>query len=195
MRPFGSTTYSMLNPDGTPASLLYQVWYMLHSNNAGILMWSSLSDLLLALEIERGQRRQAQGQGILEPHPRHRLGHHAAAIAIIAARVVFGVAVEDFAVITGLGDAHAIILARHRCEIRDDHNEFLPVSRPPDEGEHAVIGIVAVDPLKSLPLEIHFVQRRFPPVGGVQIGHQMLQPLMLGITQQVPFQARALIPL
>src|SRR5579885_2675286 len=150
---------------------------------------------LLALEIDRSERRQAQRKRILHTHPPHWFSHYSTAVAVIAAGVVMGVAVENLAIPAGLRHSYAVVLARHRREIRHNDQRFLGISRVPDKRKDARVSVIAVDPLKSLPLEIHLMQRRFAPVNGIQVGNEVLHAAMFWVLQQVPFERYSVKPL
>src|SRR3984893_522835 len=120
--------------------------------------------VLLALEVKCRQWGQAQRQRIFQSHPGHRLGHNSAAIAEIAAGVILSVAVEKFAIITRLGYSDTVVFAGYGREVCHDHYVILGISGAPNEREHAGVRVVTVDPLKTLPFEIHFMQGRFPTI-------------------------------
>src|SRR5580704_7338918 len=150
-----------------------------------------------ALEFEEnyGEGRQAKIHRVRQTGPRCRFGLDAAEVADVAAAVCFGVSVEDFVVAAGLGDADAIIFADDRREIRHDDDDVARVARPADEAEDAVLGVGAIEPLKTLPFKIDFMQSRLAANQIVQIGDEALRALMVGRKiQEIPVQARVVIP-
>ena len=111
----------------------------------------------MGLEEEHAQRRNAQREGIGSSHPRHRLGHYAAAIAEVAAAIALAIRIEKFAIVSWLGDAYAVSFVRNRREICNYHDELFGIFGAAHKGKNAGGGIVAVDPIEAVPIEVHFM--------------------------------------
>jgi len=73
----------------------------------------------------------------------------AAEISYVAAAVRFSIGVDDFAIEAGLGDAQPVIVAHHRRCVHHKR-DGVAVARFSQERDDAVIGIVKIDPIKSL---------------------------------------------
>src|SRR5206468_1860776 len=103
-----------------------------------------------------------------------------------AASVQGRVAVEDLLPAPPLGHANPVVVARDGSEVAD--NEQLVVSRLPlaQETDHALLGVVAVDPLKPRLFTIELVQGRLAAVEGVEVAHPALHALVGGLLKQVP---------
>src|SRR5437016_12754810 len=80
-------------------------------------------------------------------------------VALAAAAVVGGVAVEPLAPATAARHADAIGLARHRREVARHQGE-LAGGAAAQERDHADVGVVTVDPLDAAFRELKLVQRR-----------------------------------
>ena len=89
---------------------------------------------------------------------RGRLG--AAHVAGVRAAIVGGVGIQDFLVEARLRDPDAIARADDRSCVQHDDDQVLRILAPAHEREDAVVGVVAVKPLKPMPLDIDFVQGR-----------------------------------
>ena len=85
-------------------------------------------------------------------------GAHGAQVAPAGAAEGLGVAVEDLVPGAAAGHAQAVVLARHRREVAD-HQHRLAVARLAQEGDHAVVGVVGIDPFEAVAGEVELVQR------------------------------------
>ena len=63
-----------------------------------------------------------------------------------------------------------------------------------EEADHTLFGVSAVDPLKTLGVEITFVERRFVAVGVVQSLHPFLNSGMGRVAEKVPIETLFMIP-
>ena len=122
------------------------------------------------------------------------LGVDAAEIAYIASAVPLRIGVQDLPIKSRLGHAHAVGIALDRREIGDHQNEIARIFCTTQERKHARIGVIAIDPLKPVPVEIHLVKRGLVAVNAVQVGGKGLQPAMAVVLQQVPLQAGVRVP-
>src|SRR4029077_5385227 len=116
-------------------------------------------------------------------------------VSVVAARVILGVAVEDFAVITRFRDADTIVFAGYGREVCYYDQIILGISGATDKGKDARVRVVTIDPLKSLPVEIDLVQCRFTAIDRVQVDHELLNAPMFGESEQIPFKAGTVVPL
>src|SRR6202030_1623247 len=82
-------------------------------------------------------------------------------ISYVGASIDGGVGVQGFLVEAGLRDSDAVARANHRGRVQNDDKKILRAFAAANKGEDAVIGVVAIQPLKAAPIEIHFVQSRF----------------------------------
>ena len=78
----------------------------------------------------------------------HRLGVDAAGVALVAPAVGGGIAVQHLAPMPAERHAHAIMRAHHRREIQDHHQMLVARRRLAQEGQHAALAVVAIDPLE-----------------------------------------------
>ncbi len=118
----------------------------------------------------------------------------AAVVARVAAAVDLGIAVKDFAVETILRYANAETAVQYGREIADRHH-VAAVFCLTQKGNHAVVGIVALDPLKAIVGEVQLVQGWFAGAEGVEVGDQALDALVRRKLQQMPLQIVPDVPL
>src|SRR5207248_7011714 len=115
-------------------------------------------------------------------------------VALAAAAVVGGVAVEPLAPATAARHADAIGLARHRREIARHQGE-LTGGAAAQERDNADVGVVTVDPLEAACRELELVQRRRAAIEPVEIAHPALHPGVQRILEHVPLETLLVLPL
>src|SRR5687767_10404334 len=150
--------------------------------------------LAFMAEVEDRQRRQRYANRMIPPVRRYRTGLRAAVVAHAAAAVVGRVRVQDLAPVAPVRYADQVILARDRGEVADDEHRAVAVARLADEGQRAVLGIAAVDPLEACVLEVDLVQRAFAGVDAIQIGHPVHDAAVLRVLEHPPLQALLVLP-
>src|SRR5271169_3990610 len=123
------------------------------------------------------------------------LGDDAAEVAHIGAAVESGVGIEGFAPASGARQAYAIGGARHRREIAEDRHRRVALAAAPQERDDRLGVVVDDDPPKTLAFAVARVQRRHIPIGGVEVAHEGLQPLMRPMVEEPPRQSLVEIPL
>ena len=99
-----------------------------------------------------------------------------AAIANPAATVEVRVGIEDFGVAPGPRHPDPVAVARHRRET--DHYDQEVIVLLAQVAQDGLIGVVAINPGKALPLELVIMQLRAAVIEPVQILDQLLHPLM-----------------
>src|ERR1700704_3205712 len=114
------------------------------------------------------------------------VGVSAAGVALAAAAVFLGVAVEDFVPAAGKGDADAIIDPRHRSEIGNDKHLVVRGLAFAEEAEDAFFVIVGIDPFEAGGIAIKLVQGGLAAIGGVEIANPTLDAQVRGPLQKVP---------
>src|SRR5208283_4869825 len=82
----------------------------------------------------------------------------------------------------------------HRRKIEYKNKKIILVLRFPDKSNDAVIGIVEVNPLKTMPVETGLVKSRLTFIKSVQVGNVFLQFLVRLILKQVPVKPIVKIP-
>ena len=85
----------------------------------------------------------------------------AGTVAQIAPAIVLRVAVEDLVVPTDLGHAQTVFHPRDRREVAGNHQEIIRVFCTAEISECALRPVMAIDPLKTLVLEIELVEGLF----------------------------------
>ena len=108
-------------------------------------------------EADNSQRRKFDEDGMCSPLPWDRLGVHTSQIADVATTVNFRVSVEDLSVETRLRDTDAVASSHYRGGVHGENN-ILAVGGFAEEGDHAVVGVVEIDPLETLVAVIKFVE-------------------------------------
>src|SRR5690349_8410508 len=105
----------------------------------------------MEFEDEGGERGKRQEQGMRAVLCGNLFGIEATEIADAGAPVVCGVRIEDFLVKAAFGDTDAVIAADDRRGIQNYDEKIFMISRAADEGDDAIIAIVAVNPFKTGP--------------------------------------------
>src|SRR5262245_58395468 len=106
--------------------------------------------------------------------PGHRRALDAAEVALPAAAVWLGLAVEELLPPSGKRDPDAESVPRHGREVAGDDDEVGGTLPAPQIDERALLGIAAVDPGEPLGLAVELVQRG----GGAQRGVQIADPAL-----------------
>ena len=86
-------------------------------------------------------------------------------------------------------------MPRHRREVEGGDHQVVRVGGAADEADHAVVAVGAVDPGKAGRVEVELVHRLLGAQHAVQVADPLAQSRMLGEVQQVPVEARVVIPL
>src|SRR5438034_1011480 len=89
------------------------------------------------------------------------LGLDPATIALAAAAVALGVAVQQFFPQTGARNADAIIVPRHGGEVEPGQQQVVASACFAQEEKGRVAYVVEINPLKAIGREIQFVQGGF----------------------------------
>jgi hypothetical protein len=110
----------------------------------------------------------------------------AALIADIGAAVVGGVGVEDFFVVARVWDAEAVAAANDGGGVDDGDDKVFGFSATADEGKNAVVGVVGVNPLESLPFEFDLMESGLGGVKMIEIGDELLDAAMGIVLEKVP---------
>jgi len=148
----------------------------------------------LVLEIDRGQRRESEGQRIGLIHVRNRIGAESAEVAHVRTAVNGGVAVEYFGVKTRLGDTDEVAFANDGSCVHDDDEEVGRIFTTANERQDAVVGVVRVQPLEPLPVEIDLMERRLGGVERVEVGDETLNAAVGIMLEKMPIQAVSFAP-
>src|SRR5438552_18417661 len=81
--------------------------------------------LITAFEEHGTERRDNQIQRVLFPVPGDVLGIVAAQVAEVRPAILLRIAIENFSPVAAARDADAIVVPRHRSEIKDGGDEFI----------------------------------------------------------------------
>jgi hypothetical protein len=113
-------------------------------------------------------------QRLFAAHVRYWFGVNTAHIADIGAPVDCRVRVQDLLIEAMPRRTNAVAFAHHRRRIDDDDHYVVRAFAMANEGEGTVVGIVAVDPLETVPVEVNLMQRGLSGVESIQIGDKVL---------------------
>src|SRR6266566_4472722 len=108
---------------------------------------------------DRRQRRQIHVERVLPSLPGFVRSGDSAEIPHVTATIGFGVGVNDLAIKTGPRNADAILVTHYRRGIYDE-DDHLTLARLTHPRDHAVFGIVKIDPLEPLIGIVLVPQRR-----------------------------------
>ena len=126
------------------------------------------------LEERGGERRQGHRQTMRPSHVRSGRRLEAAHISDIRATVGCRIGVQGLLVEAGLRHSNAVTFANHRSCVQNDYEHIFGPLATADKGKDAVVGVVAVEPFKSAPVKIDFMQSRFRSEEFVEIGDEPL---------------------
>src|SRR5436190_15605811 len=141
----------------------------------------------------QGGESEGCGEGLVVEGPW--VAVDAAVIAEVAAAVHFGVAVEDFAPVTALGQAEAIVHARDGREVEGDHNAAGEAAVLAHEREDAVVLVSAIDPEEAFVIEVAFIHGGRGAIHAVEVFDEALQAAMVrSLIEQVPIDAAVGVP-
>jgi hypothetical protein len=118
---------------------------------------------------------------------------HTPKIADIAAAVLPRVAVEQLHPAAALRNTHPVRVARYWCEVANDQNQLARAAAS-HERDHAVQSIVGIDPFEAIAAKVPFVQCLVRPVQAIQIPDPGVYAGVHRVLQNVPFEARFVIP-
>lgn len=119
----------------------------------------------------------------------------ATGVADVRTTVMAGVSIEDFGIEAGSGDAYAIVSANDGSGVEDGDDEVFGIFAAADERENAAIGVIAINPFESVPIEIDLVKSGFAREQPVEIGDQMLNATVKIILKEMPLETDGLAPL
>ena len=105
------------------------------------------------------------------------------------------IAVEDLGISSSARDSDMVTQPRDRRKVATDHGEILAVLGKSNIGQHAFIGVVTIDPFKSVRRKINLVQRGLGAIELVQVGDQFLDAAVRVPLQQIPLHRRVAFPL
>ena len=125
----------------------------------------------------------------------HRGGLHCPQVAVAAAPVVPGIAIEHFVPHPCAGGSHLIVQTWDRREVANHQQRRLGRLPLAMKAHDTALGIVAIDPGKAARLAITLGEGGKLAVPGVQICDPFLDASMWSVFEQMPVQARLMIPL
>ncbi len=118
--------------------------------------------------------------------PGDRLSIHAAPVIHIASTIPLGIAIQQLLIISLGRYPQPKIFAWNGCKIQRTDDKVVGILRPPDVGECRLVAVVEIDPFKTGPVKIHFMEGRLTGIQVIQISHKLLKPAMRFIIQEVP---------
>src|SRR3989442_1006880 len=105
-----------------------------------------------------------------------------------------GVGIQNFAVEARVRNAKTITFADDGRGVDDGDNEVFRVFATTDERENAVVGVVGVNPFKTVPVKIDLMKSGFGGVEMIEVGDEMLDAAMGIPLEQVPVEAAGFAP-
>src|SRR5206468_1012128 len=101
-------------------------------------------------------------------------------VALAAAAVDGGIAVQDLQPAPASRDADAVARPWDGCEIAGEDQRVATIVPAADEGDDARLPVVAVDPLETRGVEVELVKRRRGAVERVQVADPAPEPQVQG---------------
>ena len=120
---------------------------------------------------------------------RYRLAGQRERVDHITAAIAGGVAIELFGVAAGGWHAQPIAGPRHWGEVAEHHHKVIGPAAPTDEGENALLPVVAINPLKPLAVTIDGVEGWLVPQQLIEVSHNAGHTPVVVPLQQVPLEA------
>src|SRR5260370_42380262 len=114
---------------------------------------------------------------MLAAHPLSIFALRAAIIADVAAAVGFGIGIDDLAIKSGRRNAEPVIGTHYRRRVDNEHNH-LAGARFSYERDHAVVGVVKIDPLEPVMTVVLLPQGGLAFVNVVKMLHKPPQPVV-----------------
>src|SRR5580700_6765350 len=126
--------------------------------------------------------------------PRDRGRLDTAHVTDVASAIRGRVGVENLAIESRTRHADAVTATYHRRKITDAYDAAASTRRYAHESNQVAVGVVGLEPSKARGVGVSLPQRRFVAVDAIEIAHEHLQFAMVGIFEQVPVDARIVIP-
>jgi len=109
---------------------------------------------------------------------RNRRGFYYAHVSIIAAAIYLRITIKYFRPKSSAWSTHAIVESGKRSKVADNDHYLVWRSSLTDHAQHAVLGIIAVNPLEPRGLEVKLVESRLPTVEPIQVLQASLKALV-----------------
>src|SRR5262249_9790048 len=146
-------------------------------------------------EEDHRQWRHHQHQGIGPAVVRHRGGLYRSQVPVAASPVGSGIAVEHFAPHPPAWCSYPIVRTRYWREVADHQQRRVGSLPLAQEAHYTALSIIALDPGKAPWLTIPLVQHRSLAIELVQVHDPLLEPGMRSALEQMPVEARLVVPL
>jgi hypothetical protein len=173
-------------------ALLCSSWII--DATGGALVTQKLLQGGLPLEIDGGEGREGQDKGMGAALGGLIDGFLAAGVADVRTAIVGGVGVHDFTVVAGIGDTEAIAAADDGSGVDDGDDYVSGILAATNEGENAVVGIVGVNPFKTVPVELDLVEGGFGGVKMIEIRDELLDAAVGLVFEQMPVETVGFAP-
>ena len=155
------------------------------------MVWLVLSQF----QPKHSQRGQREGKGIGHPVTRPRLSLEPSRIADVAATVYCRIAVQEFTIQAWQRDSHPVVGPGNRREVTDEDYEIIWILGLTQESYDRLVCIAEIYPPKPRPIKIYLMKRWFGPIESVQIARVVLKTPVGSKLEQVPLEARIVVPL
>ena len=154
----------------------------------------ALSGLRIPFQIDGSERRKGEDKGIRAALSGVISGLLATEVAGVRTAVVDGVSVHDFAVEAGFGDAETIAATDYGCGVDDGDDEVFGFLAAADEGKDAIVGVVCVNPFKTVPVKFDLMEGRLGGVQMIEIGNEALDAAVGIVLEEMPVEAASFAP-
>ncbi len=114
---------------------------------------------------------------MLAAHPLSIFALRATIIADVTAAVGFGIGIDDLAIKSGRRNAEPVIVTHHWRRVDNEHNHLVG-ARFSYERDHAVVGVMKIDPLEAVMTVVLLPQGRLAFVNLIKMLHETLQPVV-----------------
>src|SRR5215471_10010280 len=117
----------------------------------------------------------------------------AAEISYVATAVGFAIGVDDLTIKSRFGNTEPVVVTDYWRSVHDKRDDFV-VSRFPQERDHAVLGVMKIDPVESIVSVIQLPERGFVLVSVIQMLNQPAKAVVTRQLQQFPIELDVMVP-
>src|SRR5262249_4724714 len=115
-------------------------------------------------------------------------------VANVGPAISGAIGVEHFFVEAGERNADDVPFADDRSGVENDYDDVIGIAAGAEEGEDAVVAVVAVDPLEAVPVEIDLVEGGFGGDQVIQVANELLNASVGAELEKMPVEAAGFTP-
>ncbi len=121
--------------------------------------------------------------------PRNRCRCYSSQIAVTTASVFWRIAIQELSPEARHRHPDPVVAVSDRSEVTGNQYRVTAGAPLANQADHAVLNIIAVNPLEACPLEVHLIEGWLAPIKPIQVADPSLEAGMRQVLEEVPFQA------